>query len=247
MREDAYPFFIGPHRFDVSDDDGLLLDRRYELVPELGERFLGRYRLSVAGDLLDPCEGRRQWSLPVAATVTVTDRRVVHVCTDSTLTLVGTGTGHQRRVQRPRLVSGQVRWQWPSRLELRSDEETRDGELLIVCDALRTIRQPTLTLAGPAPLLTELARQIRRAVAGFRLTRPELVELSPPERDALARQNGPAPVLAGSRVALPGSLPVEFLSRDDYYRRGTRPMPGRLRQSTRPAPAAQPRRPGSAC
>ncbi|MFG2057089.1 hypothetical protein ACGFI9_24010 [Micromonospora sp. NPDC048930] len=223
MQEDAAPFFIGPHRFDADDDTARpVLDRRYALVPEPGEQVLAQHRLQVTGHLLGPTESDRAWSLPGPATVTVTDRRLAYVCTGSELSLVPgrdgrTGARHRRPVRLSRLVSGQIRWQWPSRLELVDDP---DGavELRVVCDALRTIRQPALALGGPAALVTALARQVRRSVAAFRLVHPELVDLSPPERDTLLTRVSAVPGPARGAVTLPGSLPVEFLSRDDYYR-----------------------------
>jgi hypothetical protein len=250
MHENASPFFIGPHRFDALDDDvGPVLDRRRELVPEAGERVLGRHRLRVAGWLVGPTEARRQWTLPAPATVTLTDRRIAYVCAGSELALVGGAAGprHRRGARLPRLVSGQVRWQWPSRLELLPTGPEGEVELLIVCDALRTIQQPALVLGDPAHQVTELARQVRRSVADFRLTRPELVDLSPPERDVLAVRAGAAPVAPDARVTLPGSLPVEFRSRDDYYRPAEAAGASRARRAAPPVRSAEPRRPGSAC
>ena len=217
MHDDASPFFIAPHRFDaVGDDTGPVLDRRHELVPESGERVLGRHRLDVAGYLLGPTEIWRRWALPAPVTLTVTDRRMAYVGTGSQLALVG--ARHRRGTRMPGLVSGQIRWQWPSRLELLPATAARPARLLVVCDALRTIQQPALALAGPSRQVAEVAQQVRRAVATFRLTRPELVDLSPPERDVLSRLTLVAPRAADPRVILPGSLPVEFHSRDDYYR-----------------------------
>ncbi|SCG59265.1 hypothetical protein [Micromonospora inositola] len=252
MQEDAAPFFVGPHRFDGDDDAARpVLDRRYALVPEPGERVLALHRLRVAGHLLGPTESARSWVLPAPATVTVTDRRVAYACGGSELALVAgrdgsTGTRHRHPARLSRLVSGQIRWQWPSRLELRADDPDGDAELLVVCDALRTIRQPALALGGPVPLVAELARQVSRSVAAFRLVHPELVDLSPPERDGLASRVGSTPFRAAGRVTLPGSLPVEFLSRDDYYRPHTEPGPLWPRQPA-PVPPALPHRPGSAC
>ncbi|MEV4480365.1 hypothetical protein [Micromonospora coxensis] len=223
MREDAAPFFIAPHRFDAPDDECRpMLDRDDELVPEPGEQVIRRVRASVAGCLLSPTGTRRQWVLPAPATVTVTDRRLAYVCAGAELSVVSgpdgrSSTRHRRGLWPSRLVSGQIRWQWPSRLELPLPGGS-DPEVLVVCDSLRTIQQPALALAGPSPTMVELARLIRRTVARFRITRPELVELSPPEHDELVRRAGPVPLAGQSRVALPGSLPVEFLSRDDYYR-----------------------------
>ncbi|WP_433529591.1 hypothetical protein ACQPYA_25475 [Micromonospora sp. CA-263727] len=217
MHDDASPFFIAPHRFDAVDDEaGPVLDRRHELVPENGERVLGRHRLDVAGYLLGPSEAWRRWALPAAVTLTVTDRRMAYVGRGSQLALVG--ARHRRGARLPGLVSGQIRWQWPSRLELLPAAEGRPARLLVVCDALRTIQQPALALIASAGQVDELARQLRRVVATFRLTRPELVDLSPPERDVLSRLTIVAPRAAEARVLLPGSLPVEFHSREDYYR-----------------------------
>ncbi|SCL39073.1 hypothetical protein GA0070624_6439 [Micromonospora rhizosphaerae] len=250
MQEDASPFFIGPHRFDADDDRNRpALDRRYALVPEPGERVLGQHRLRVAGHLLGPTETARSWTLPAPATVTVTDRRIAYVCAGSELALVSgrdgpTDARHRRPVRPSRLVSGQIRWQWPSRLELPPAASADAAELLIVCDALRTIRQPALALGGPAGLVTELARQVRRAVAAFRLVHPELVDLSPPERDELATRVGSAPFPEPGRVTLPGYLPVEFLSRDDYYRPKADPAGPRPAFPARPSARDHP---GSAC
>ncbi|MER5453150.1 hypothetical protein ABT008_00025 [Micromonospora sp. NPDC002389] len=225
MHDDASPFFIAPHRFDaVHDAAGPVLDRRHELVPEPGEQVLGRHRLNVAGYLLGPSDASRTWTLPAPVTLTVTDFRMVYVGTRSHLALVGSRSGPGGRT--PGLVSGQIRWQWPSRLEWLPGTDDDAMRLLVVCDALRTIRQPALGLVGQRTEVGELARQIRRAVAVFRLTRPELVDLSPPERDALARVARSTLLSGPARVVLPGSLPVEFHSRDDYYRpRHADPMP----------------------
>ncbi len=246
MQEDAAPFFIGPHRFDADDGARPMLDRRYALVPEPGERVLAQHRLGVAGQLLGPTESVCAWQLSAPATVTVTDRRLAYVCPDAELSLVPGRDGrgharHRRPVRLSRLVSGQIRWQWPSRLEL-TDGPDGDLELRVVCDALRTIRQPTLALAGPDTLINPLARQVRRAVAAFRLVHPELVELSPPERDTLLIRAGTPTEPAQGVVTLPGSLPVEFLSRDDYYRPAQDAFPAWPRQAW---PARD--RPGSAC
>ncbi|MEV1332001.1 hypothetical protein AB0J20_20775 [Micromonospora costi] len=234
MQGDVSPFFIGPHRFDASDDEaGPVLDRRYELVPAGGERVLGRHRLPVAGYLLGPSETRRAWTLPGPVAVTVTDQRLVWVGEGSQLAVLAGGRGaggarHRPPVRLPGLMSGQIRWQWPSRLDVLPAGPDDPAQLLIVCDALRTIRQPALALGGTPELVAELAWQVCRIVAGFRLARPHLVDLSPPEREVLARRSAAPP--AGDRITLPGSLPVEFRSRDDYYRRASAPAdepPGR--------------------
>ncbi|MFJ6198655.1 hypothetical protein [Micromonospora sp. NPDC092111] len=238
MREDMSPFFIAPHRFDAPEDEFRpVLDRRYELVPEPGERLLDRVPASVAGCLLSPTGARQHWVLPAPATVTVTDRRLAYVSVAGELSLVAgrgdrTHARHRPGVRLPRLVSGQIRWQWPSRLELRTaDVASPQGvepgaELLVVCDALRTIQQPTLALGGPVGPMSELARLVRQTVASFRVIHPELVELAPPERDVLIRRATAAPLTGEARVTLPGSLPVEFLSRDDYYRTTEPPTRG---------------------
>ena len=175
------------------------------------------------GYLLGPTEARRRWTLPEPVAVTVTDRRIAYAGGGPQLALVdgvGDGARHRRGVRLPGLISGQIRWQWPSRLELLAAGPGEHARLLVVCDALRTIQQPALGLTGPAGEITGLTRQVRRAVAGFRLAHPELVDLSPPERDVLAVRAGAGPGAGETRITLPGSLPVEFHSRDDYYRPG---------------------------
>ncbi|MEH1102293.1 hypothetical protein [Micromonospora sp. CPCC 205561] len=223
MHDDASPFFIAPHRFDADDDVAPTVDRRHELVLEVEERVLSRHLLHASGHLLGPTESRRRWALPEPVTVTVTDRRIAYVGGGPQLALVdgaGDGARHRRGVRLPGLVTGQIRWQWPSRLELLPSGPGERPRLLVVCDALRTIQQPALGLTGPAEEITELTRRVRRAVAGFRLAHPELVDLSPPERDVLAVRAGAGPGAGEARITLPGSLPVEFHSRDDYYRPG---------------------------
>lgn len=222
MHADASPFFIGPHRFDAPDDDaGPTLDRRYDMRPLPGEKVLGRHRLLVAGYLLGPTEKRRAWQLPGPVSVTVTDQRICWVGTGAQLSLVADDTPRPRSAGRlTGLMTGQIRWQWPSRLELPPSDP---AQLMIVCDALRTIQQPALALGGSPGEVVTLARQVRRAVAMFRLTRPQLVDLSAQERDILLLRAGPALLAGETRITLPGSLPVEFRSRDDYYRSGPEP------------------------
>ncbi|MEV6695249.1 hypothetical protein AB0M35_27630 [Micromonospora sp. NPDC051196] len=214
MHDDASPFFIAPHRFDAMDGTGPTLDRRHELVPDSDEWMLGQHRVDVAGHLLGPTEARRTWALPNPVTLTVTDHRLVYVGTGPQLAVVD--ARHRRGISA--LVSGQIRWQWPSRLESSASTADAPARLLVVCDALRTIQQPALALIGSDAQIEQLSQEIRRAVATFRLTRPELVDLSPPERDALSRLAVASPRPGPARVILPGSLPVEFRSRDDYYR-----------------------------
>ncbi|MEU1586143.1 hypothetical protein [Micromonospora sp. NPDC005710] len=225
MHADASPFFIGPHRFDAPDDDvGPTLDRRYNLRPRAGEKVLGTHRLLVAGYLLGPSEVRCRWQMPEPVAVTVTDQRVCWVGSGSHLSLVADGSHRARPPARLNgLMSGQIRWQWPSRLELPTSAPNAPAQLLIVCDALRTIQQPALALSGAAAEVVALARQVRRAVAMFRLSRPQLVDLSAQERDVLLLRAGPGLLAGDTRITLPGSLPVEFHSRDDYYR--SRPEP----------------------
>jgi hypothetical protein len=217
MHDDASPFFIAPHRFDAVDDSsGPVLDRRHELVPDFGEQVLDRHRVDVAGYLLDPSDAYRAWALPAPVVLTVTDHRLTYVGAGTQLALVG--PGQRGAARRPGLVSGQIRWQWPSRLELLPAAGDSPATLLVVCDALRTIRQPALALVGTDDRIGALARQLRHEIATFRLLRPELVDLSPPERDALARLTRTAALSGAGQVLLPGALPVEFHSRDDYYR-----------------------------
>ncbi|MFD0823430.1 hypothetical protein ACFQ0D_35095, partial [Micromonospora zhanjiangensis] len=113
--------------------------------------------------------------------------------------------------------------------------------------------RPTLAVGGD-PLGTngtvrELGHLVRRAVAGFRLTHPGTVELTPPERDALTARTRAS--LFSDELAdpyrgvdLPGALLVEFLHRDDYYRRSPRGSrgTGRIERVRRAAE----RHPGSA-
>ncbi|MEU7613727.1 hypothetical protein [Micromonospora sp. NPDC049204] len=227
MHADTSPFFIGPHRFDALDDDvGPALDRRYNLRPAPGERVLGRHQLLVAGYLLGPSEARRRWQLPAPVSVTVTDQRICWVGSGAQLALVVDDTPRARPPARLNgLMSGQIRWQWPSRLEVLAADRDAPTQLLVVCDALRTIQQPALALGGPSAAVAALAQQVRRAVAEFRLTRPQLVDLSAQERDVLLLRAGPSLLAGDTRITLPGSLPVEFHSRDDYYRSGPEPAP----------------------
>ncbi|MFF4877664.1 hypothetical protein [Micromonospora sp. NPDC000668] len=220
MHADASPFFIGPHRFDAPDDDVRpTLDRRYDLRPVPGERVLGRYRLLVAGYLLGPTESQRGWRLPGPVSVTVTDQRMCWVSSGPQFSLVADDTSGLRPAGwLTGLMSGQIRWQWPSRLELPPADPDGVAQLLIVCDALRTIQQPALALGGSTVEVIALARQVRRAVATFRLIHPQLVDLSAQERDVLLLRAGSGWLAGNTRVTLPGSLPVEFRSRDDYYR-----------------------------
>ncbi|GAA3766346.1 hypothetical protein GCM10022225_60870 [Plantactinospora mayteni] len=257
MTENASPFFIRPHRFDDPDQDDTYfprLDWHRRLVLDTDERVLWRDRVEVAGYLLAPDAGPDElaWALPQPAEVIVTDRRLCYVCLDCHL---GPAPGlqadsrHRRRTgpAGSRVVTGQIRWQWPAGLRVLSagtgpetDPGTAGERLLVVCDAVRATGRPALALSG-GPLdspqrVRRLATVIRRAVAGFRLANPAMVELAPPEWDALLSRAGlalHADALADPRrgVDLPGSLPVEFAHRDDYYRRSLRrrnaPTPSR--------------------
>lgn len=240
--DDGSPFFVAPHRFDaVGTADRPDLDRRHAPIPEPGERVLGQYHLTVSGHLLGPTGEQRQWTLGPTASVTVTDRRLVHVCDDLTLALVGADPRRRRGLRPARPVSGQIRWQWPSRLELRPAGPGGTDTLLVVCDTLRTIDQPALVLGGvPGRELAALARLVRRSVAAFRLANPTMVELSAAERDVLLRRAGTGQIVRDLPVTLPGALPIEFLSREDYY-----PSGARLRRMTLRRPAAGD--PGPAC
>lgn len=250
MIDDLPPFFIAPHRFDAPGQPAGTaapaqprLDRRHALLLEEGEQVLWADRLRVSGYLLGPTETHRHWVLNLPVLVTVTDRRLAYVCAGWKPTLVGTTTGarHRRHRSTPeRLVTGELRWQWPSRLELLAGPGGTE-HLLVVCDTLRTIRQPALALAPLTDAVSpvrDLARIIRRAAAGFRLANPDIVELSPVERDALTvrASSGLFVTEFGDTtrgVTLPGALPIEFRHRDDYYRR-TRSRPstaGRYQQS----------------
>ncbi|GIG90771.1 hypothetical protein [Plantactinospora endophytica] len=257
MTENASPFFIRPYRFDDPDQDDTYfprLDWHRRLVLDTDERVLWRDRVDVAGYLLAADAGPDElaWALPRPAEVTVTDRRLAFVCVDCQLGPAPGPQGDPRHRRRTgplgsRVVTGQIRWQWPAGLRILptctgpdAAQGSADERLLVVCDAVRATGRPALALSG-GPLdspqsVRRLATVIRRAVAGFRLANPAMVELAPPEWDALLTRAGLAlfaDALADPRrgVDLPGSLPVEFAHRDDYYRRSLRrrnaPTPSR--------------------
>ncbi|MDG4821250.1 hypothetical protein O7635_05210 [Asanoa sp. WMMD1127] len=230
----ATPFFIQPYRFDdPTDDSGPVLDRHRAVVLEPGEQPLWRGQVNVAGYLIaSGGHAERRWTLPRHADVTITDRRLAYVCDDWDLARVG-GPRHRsvsfgpRPRRRPalgggtRVATGQILWQWPWRLHLLPAPGPQG--VLIVCDSMRSNRRPALMLSGGvAGDGRELALSIRRSIAGFRLTNPDIVELSPRDRDALQLRAGSALLLdeltdPQRGVALPGGLPVEFVNRDDYY------------------------------
>lgn len=246
MAEDASPFFIRPHRFDdPAQDDTYFprLDWHRRLVLEPDEQVLWRDEVDVAGHLLAPDDssGELVWTLPRRAEVTVTDRRLAYVCVDWRIgsAPVPWAGSRQRRRSAPigsHVVTGQIRWQWPSALRILPATGPEDGgrnpeRLLVVCDAVRSTGRPALALSGgtlgSARTVRRVATLIRRGVAGFRLANPTMVELAPPEWDALLARAGLAPfadALADPErgVDLPGALPVEFAHRDDYYRRSLR-------------------------
>ncbi|MEV4756127.1 hypothetical protein AB0J86_13590 [Micromonospora sp. NPDC049559] len=261
MSTDASPFFIRPHRFDDPGEDDRTyprLDGRRQIALDASERVLWRGRVGLSGYLLGPRMGNGvlHWSLPGRVEVTVTDRRLAFVREGSHLERVAAGadadpeplsTGrHRRRPPRAgnRVAAGQVRWQWPSRLHLlpaaaaTAYAPARPEQVLLVCDSLRTIRQPALALAGgdlgTPGAARDLLHLVRRAIARFRLAHSGTVELSPPERDALTSRAGSrlfADELADPDrgIQLPGSLVIEFLHRDDYYRRAARSQPSPTR------------------
>ncbi|MFC6018478.1 hypothetical protein ACFP2T_19990 [Plantactinospora solaniradicis] len=265
MTENASPFFIRPYRFDDPDPDDTYfprLDWRRRLVLDSDEQVLWHDQIEVTGYLLTPGGGVDElaWTLPRQAEVVVTDRRLTYVCADCH---IGPAPGfradprHRRRTGPvgTRVVTGQIRWQWPSALRIvpsttgTGGGPGRDGaeRLLVVCDAVRATGRPALALSGgplgSAQSLRRLATVIRRAVAGFRLANPAMVELAPPEWDALIARAGLAlfaEALADPRrgIDLPGALPVEFAHRDDYYRRS-------LRRRNAPAPSRSVSTPGA--
>ncbi|MEV4618604.1 hypothetical protein AB0J74_07850 [Asanoa sp. NPDC049573] len=234
----AAPFFIQPYRFDDPnpDDTGPTLDRHRAIVLDPGEEVLWRGRVNVTGYLTGQPGGQpeRRWTLPRCADVTVTDRRLAYVCDDWDLARVGgprhrsvSAIGAPRPRRRPalgggtRVATGQILWQWPWRLHLLPAPGPQG--VLIVCDSMRSNRRPALMLSGGvAADGRELALTIRRTISRFRLTNPDIVELSPRDRDALHLRAGSALLLdeltdPQRGVALPGGLPVEFVNRDDYY------------------------------
>ncbi|GIF65745.1 hypothetical protein Ais01nite_37800 [Asanoa ishikariensis] len=239
----ATPFFIQPYRFDdpTADDTSPMLDRQRAVVLEPGEEVLWRGQVNVTGYLVGPTGGsvgngqaERRWTLPRYADVTITDRRLAYVCDDWDLARVGAprhrstpSFARPRPRRRPalgggtRVATGQILWQWPWRLHLLPAPGPQG--VLIVCDSMRSNRRPALMLAGGvASDGRELALTVRRSIARFRLTNPDIVELSPRDRDALQLRAGSALLLdeltdPQRGVALPGGLPVEFVNRDDYY------------------------------
>jgi hypothetical protein len=258
MSDDASPFFIRPHRFDDPDQENPSyprLDWHRRLVLDPGEQVLWRGRVELTGYLLGPSsgDGVLHWSLLRPADVTITDRRLAYVCEGweiaearaaRHLTPTGTPLAGRRPVRAAsRVITGQVRWQWPSRLHLlpamteQDRGPQRPEQVLLVCDSMRTIRQPGLALGGGvlhSGGARELTHLIRRAIARFRLANPGTLELSPPERDALSVRAGTGLFVdelgdPGRGVNLPGALVVEFLHRDDYYRRAGRSSPSRSR------------------
>jgi hypothetical protein len=275
MSNDAAPFFVRPHRFDQSQQDDLgypQLDRRHQVVLDAGEQALWRGRVEVAGYLLGPSlgDGALHWSLLRPADVTVTNRRLAFVCEDWEMAEVGTArhsasgrAPHRRRSLRidSQGVTGQIRWQWPSRLHLLPAAAGQDHQpghpeqVLLVCDSMRTIRQPGLALAdgdlGPHGAARELTHLSRRAIARFRLADPGTPDLSPPERDTLSVRAGTGlwvDELADPRrgVDLPGAMVVEFIHRDDHHRRATRNSPSGRAPQAGPAGLWRSGQPGSA-
>lgn len=282
MVDNASPFFIRPHRFDQDNPSDAVfprLNRSHQVLLEEGEQVLWQGRLDVAGYLVGiaPADRELCWALPRPAQVTLTSQRLAYVCGDWDIGVTaGRGrnsAGHRFASTRTRVATGQIRWQWPSRIQLlppaapdaapdprpgaslaappaaglrlvqpsaspdpllaglAGQEAAPRGErLLFICDALRSARRPSLALAtatsSPADL-RELASIAWLAIARFRLAHSHTVELSPPERDALRallrspRARNLAELAQGA--SLPGALLVEFLHRDDYYRRSLRP------------------------
>lgn len=241
MTENASPFFVRPHRFDDPDPDDTWfprLDCHRRPILDNGERVLWRGRTWLAGYLLDPDTGTPElaWRLPRLAEITVTDRRLAYVCAELRITAApNRGAGVGRRRAGPgdaRVATGQIRWQWPAELRILPgagpDPDAGTPRLLVVCDAVGATGRPCLALSGDpsgsVPALRRLATLIRRAVAEFRLANPGLVELAPPEWDILLARAGMASLAETLTdpwrgIDLPGSLPVEFAHRNDYYRR----------------------------
>jgi hypothetical protein len=233
----ATPFFIQPYRFDDpnADETGPVLDRQRAVVLDPGEDVRWRGQVNVAGYLIGApgAQAERRWTLPRCADVTITDRRLAYVCDDWDLARVGAprhrpaASFAPRPRRRPalgggtRVATGQILWQWPWRLHLLPPPGPQG--VLIVCDSMRSNRRPALMLSGGvAGDGRELALTVRRSIARFRLTNPDIVELSPRDRDALQLRAGSALLLdeltdPQRGVALPGGLPVEFVDRDDYY------------------------------
>nr|MDT0658560.1 hypothetical protein [Micromonospora sp. DSM 115978] len=161
MGDDASPFFIRPHRFDDPDpDDGAfpLLDGHHRILLDEGERILWSGRLNLAGYLVGPAATRElRWRLPSPARAMVTDRRLAFVCTDWTsggqspaVRNIHGGPKHRFRSDRvqTRLATGQLRWQWPSRLHLLTPGPTAGPALA----APGPLSGPNPAAATPGPL-----------------------------------------------------------------------------------------------
>lgn len=127
MTDNASPFFIRPYRFDQDcPDDGAFpkLNRAHRVLLEEREQVLWQGRLDVAGYLVGMATSDRElcWTLPRPAQVTLTDRRLAYVCGDWDIGVTtGRGrnsAGHRFASTRTRVAIGQIRWQWPSRLQL---------------------------------------------------------------------------------------------------------------------------------
>jgi len=232
----AAPFFIHPYRFDdpgADPDASPTLDRRRAIVLQPGEEVLWHGQVNVAGYLIGQRGGQaeRRWTLPRFADLIVTDSRLAYVCDDWDLAGVGGPRHRSATAGQPlrrravgggtRIATGQILWQWPCRLHLPPAPGPQG--VLLVCDSMRSNRRPALVLSGgTSGGGRELALVIRRAIARFRLINPDIVELSPRDRDALQLRAGSAQLLdeltdPARGVALPGGLPVEFVNRDDYY------------------------------
>lgn len=255
MNDKASPFFIRPHRFDEpAPDDGAFprLDRTHQVLLEDGEQVLWQGRLDIAGHLVGVTVADRElcWALPRPAQVTLTDRRLAYVCGDWDLGVaVGRGRNsarHRFSSSRTRVATGQIRWQWPSRLQLLppaapdAAPDPRPGaslaappaagplpltgpagsgeRLLFVCDALRAARRPSLTLTVPAA----------SAAAG---TAPAIRDVAVIARLAIARYRlvnpGTVELSPPERDALRTHLQPPYDRGVEELRRGV-PLPGAL-------------------
>jgi hypothetical protein len=195
--------------------DGAVLLAPDEQVLWQGRAGVSEYRYSEGMDRHDV-----RWTLPTPADILVTDRRLAYTCrkwdigtTEPAVTLrhmVDRARAARRR--RGIVATGQVRWQWPSRLYVKR------GILLIVLGAYRMKGLPALVLSGCQADPQQVANTIRAAVARYRLARTGALAIEAAEANAL-RERIAAPVFStglSQASNLPGPLLFGYLTAEEY-------------------------------